>query len=204
MKALFIFICLFIIIFSSQAQTDSIGSNKTYGITFSLPWFNSYRYVDYEQKANEIKSGFFGLGFAGYCKQGKNKISFNCGYTQDLSSPIGAIDYSKEGKKTHIGSAFGELIYQRPIYEGLGAIIGFNYSSYTFQFINYSDNLPLYKKVDNTLGGSVGIEYRFNKYISVATIYRPAFASFETDNIYRHIISVDVRIDLDVLTLFLK
>ena len=76
MKTIFTFLSLSIFLFSSKAQIASV-QDKTYGITFSIPWVNNYRYVDYQLGTTGKKTGFFGLGIAGYCKVGKNKISFN-------------------------------------------------------------------------------------------------------------------------------
>ena len=197
MKTFFIFIFSFLFIVSTQGQ-PIINNNKSIGITFSFPWLNFYNYFDYKQNTNNKKFGFFGLGIAAYYQKDKNKISFNCGTTEDLSSPIGLIDYSDIGSKTSIGSTSADLIYHRPIYHSFGGIIGFNFTNYNFHYINYSDHLSVFKKAVNTLGGSIGIEYIFNKTISVATFYRPALASFEADDIYRHLISVDVRINLEL------
>lgn len=174
------------------------NNNRSIGITVSFPWLNFYNYVDYKQNINKKKFGFFGLGIAGYYQKDKNKISFNIGTTEDLSSPIGQIDYSNTGSKTSIGSTFAELIYHRPVYHSFGGIIGFNFTNYNFQCIDYSDHLSVFKKAVNTLGGSIGVEYLFNKTISVATFYRPALASFEADDYYRHLISVDIRVNLEL------
>ncbi len=198
-KSIILFTCSVLYTFSAQAQTEITKRPKVYGVTFSYPWVNNYRFVDYELKNNSQKSGFFGLAIAAYCKQGKNKISLNFGFTEDLSSPIGVIDYSKEGKSKHIGTTFGELLYHNRFCNDLYFIGGFNYTNYIFQYINFTDYLPEYKKTDNTLGLSLGIEYRFNNFFSLATIYKPTIVSFETDGIYRHIISLDFRIDLDIL-----
>ena len=45
--------------------------------------------------ARKVEFGFFGLGIAGYYKKNEHKISFNCSTTEDLSSPIAKINYSK-------------------------------------------------------------------------------------------------------------
>lgn len=120
------------------------------------------------------------------------------GTTEDLDSPIGIIDYSGKGSKTSIGSSFWELIYHRPIYNSLGGIIGLNFTNYNFQYINYTDHLPLFKKVDKTLGYTIGMEYTFNKNISAALFYRPILGSFEADDYYRHLISIDMRINFEL------
>ena len=194
MKNLFTFSILFIFF----SQISMAGNDPAVGITVSFPWVNSYRYVDYRVRATNTKTGFFGLGIAAYYKKNEHKVSLNFGFIQDLDSPIGAIDYSKLGTKTHIGAGFGELIYHHPVYRNLNVIAGLNFTSYKYEFTSFVDTVPGYIKTDNTLGISVGFEYRFNKFISAATIYRPSIASFETDGIYRHIISWDIRIDIDM------
>ncbi len=194
MRALSVFFIIFI--FSGPIATAS--NDPAVGITFSFPWVNSYRYVDYKLQTPNTKTGFFGLGIAAYYKKNDHKISLNWGFIQDLDSPIGAIDYSKLGRKTHISAGFGELIYHHPAYKSLGIIAGLNLTSYKFEFTSFENSIPSYIKTDNTLGVSAGLEYRFNKFVSAATIYRPSIASFETDGIYRHTISWDIRIDIDV------
>lgn len=198
MKIFFIFIFSFFLIVTTQGQSIPNNNKRSFGVTFSFPWLNFYNYFDYKQHTNKNKSGFFGLGFAAYYQKDKNKISFNMGTTEDLASPIGIIDYSVVGSKTSIGSSYAELIYHRPIYNSLGGIFGLNFTNYKFQYINYADHLPVFKKKDKTLGFSIGTEYTFNKFISAALMYRPIFGSFEGDDYYRHLISVDIRINLEL------
>ncbi|MBA3705753.1 MAG: hypothetical protein H0W84_07575, partial [Bacteroidetes bacterium] len=198
MKVLSIFVFFYAYIFSSLAQTTITNSESTAGITFSFPWVNNYTYLDHEYKTSRNKSGFFGLGIAAYYKKNHHKVSLNFGYTEALDSPFGVINYSKEGTRMNISAGCGELIYHRPVYKNLNAIAGLNITSYRYEFADYDDNSPWYRKIDNTLGASLGLEYRFNKFLSAATIYRPTIASFETDDIYRHLLSLDIRIDLDI------
>jgi len=174
----------------------AMAKDPVVGVTLSFPWVNNYKYVDYEYKTVRKKSGFFGLGIGAYYKRNDYKISFNIGLTEDLDSPIGAIDYSRPNTRSNISSQFAELVCHYPFYKSLNAILGLNYTSYKYEFTSFEDRFFWYKKTDHTLGFSAGVEYRFNKYISAAAIYRPAFASFETDGIYRHVISLDIRIDI--------
>jgi hypothetical protein len=197
------FIFTLIICISSLSlcySQDSTQTEKKYGFTFSFPWFSSFHYQDYELNKASKKSGFFGLGCALYYKQGVNKISFNAAFTEDLSSPIGTINYAEEGKQTHISAGFADIMLHRPIKKDFYAVVGFNYTSYIFQYTTTLEQKNHGNKIDNCLGGTFGIEYRFNNYFSTGLFYRPSFASFETDNIYRNVVSVDVRVDLDFKT----
>ncbi|MGZ4117640.1 MAG: hypothetical protein ACXVPY_09170 [Bacteroidia bacterium] len=152
----------------------------------------------YKKKSEAKKFGFFGLGFGVYYKKNETKISLNTGITDDLASPSGQINYSKLIPLTDIGTSFGELLYQHPIYRNLYFIGGFNYTAYHFHFTSGTDSIKSYTKTDDVLGLSVGLEYRFDKNFSAATVYRPMLTSFETDNFYRHVITLELRIDIDV------
>ncbi len=198
MKIFFVFIFSLFFIVSTQGQSTPKNNNRSFGITLSFPWLNFYNYYDYKENISKNKSGFFGLGIATYYQKDKNKISFNVGTTEDLSSPVGIIDYSDKGQKINIGSTFAELIYHRTIYNSFGGIIGLNFINYKYQYINYTDHLPVLKRADKTLGYTIGAEYKFNKFISAALFYRPILGSFEADDYYRHLISVDIRINLEL------
>lgn len=198
MKTFFLIFFSTFFILSTQGQQAPSNKTKSLGITFSFPWLNFYNYFDYKKNENKNKSGFFGLGIAAYYQNDKNTISLNCGTTEDLSSPIGIIDYSAEGTKTSIGSKYAELVYHRPIYHSFGGIFGLNFTNYKYQYIDYSTHLPAFKKSVNTLGGTFGLEYLFNKTISVAAFYRPILGSFEAEDYYRHLISIDVRLNLEL------
>jgi hypothetical protein len=69
--------------------------------------------------------------------------------------------------------------------------------NYNFRVESTLDSIKSYKKTDQTLGLSIGVEYRFNNYFSVAGMYRPNLISLETDEKYRHLINIELRIDLD-------
>ena len=170
---------------------------KSVGITAALPWVNHYFYYDYDLAKSSSKSGFVGLGASAFYKTGKNKFSFNFGFTGDLPAPIGAFDYAKEGTRTNIFSTFGEVIYHRNVFGKLNIIAGLNYVRYRFNFMSYVDTLPSYSTFDKTLGVTAGSEYRFNKTFSVAFFYRPAIVCFDLKH-HRHLISLDARFDINV------
>lgn len=197
MKSILTLACVFIFLLPCNSQTEAVKSNSNYGITFSFPWINYYNYVDYHKNQSQRTFGFFGLGFSGYYKQEAKKISVNLSFTEDLSSPLGAASFSNNDFKTSIGCSYFEIIYHHPVYENINFVGGFNITNYNFRLASKTDSVSSYKKTDQTLGCSVGLEYRFNKLYSVATMYRPAFASFETDGKYRHLINFEFRIDLD-------
>jgi hypothetical protein len=180
-----------------HAQTEPVKDNSNVGITLSFPWINYYQYIDYDKKKTNRSFGFFGLGISGYYKKGKDKFSFNVSNTEDLSSPISTNKYSTTEIQTSIGCTYFELIYHKPIREELFAVAGLNFTNYNFRIESTLDSIKSYKKTDQTLGLSIGLEYRFNNYFSVAGMYRPALASFETDEKYRHLINIELRIDLD-------
>jgi hypothetical protein len=178
------------------AQTES--DSKKVGITFSFPWINYYHYVDYQKKVEAKKFGFFGVGLGVYYKKNYTKISFNANTTDDLASPIAQINYSNKGPQTSIGSTYAELLYQHPIYQKIYLIGGLNFTNYSFHFTSGTDSIPSYIKKTQALGISAGMEYRFDNNFSVAAVYRPAIESFETDNFYRHLITLELKIDIDV------
>ncbi len=196
MKPILVLLLSFLFLLPCSSQTEAVKSNSNYGITFSFPWINYYNYVDYYQKKSKKTFGFFGLGFSTYYKKGLKKISLNVSTTEDLSSPIG-INYSKKDIKTSIGTTYYELILNRPLNDNINVVGGLNFTNYVFRVSSTVDNISSYKKRDQTLGISLGLEYRFNNYFSVAAMYRPALASFETDGRYRHLINIELRIDFD-------
>ena len=197
MKSILVLFLSFLLLLPCHAQTEVAKSNSNYGITFSFPWVNYYNYVDYHLNQSRRTFGFFGVGLSGYYKKGINKISFNVSTTEDLSSPIAAVSYSKNEIHTSIGCTYFELIHHHSLNQSVNIIGGLNLTNYAFHLESTIDSVPSYKINSQTLGFSLGLEYRFNNYYSVAAIYRPAFASFETDGKYRHLINIDLRIDLD-------
>jgi len=176
---------------------DGVQNNTNWGITFSLPWVNYYSYIDYYKNASARTFGFFGLGLSGYYKTPKQKTSVNISITEDLTSPVRINKLYGSEIKTNIGSTYFEIIQHRTMYENINVVYGFNFVNYNFRLSSSVDSIPSYKKTDQTLGLSAGLEYRFNRNYSVAAIYRPALASFETDSKYRHLINLELRIDLD-------
>lgn len=180
-----------------HAQTESATSNSNYGITFSFPWVNYYNYVDYHKAQSNRTFGFFGLGLSGYYKKDSKKISVNFSFTEDLSSPIAKTNFSKKDFKTSIGCSYFEILFHKGFAENFNFVGGGNITSYNYRLTSNVDSVSSYKKSDQTIGLSIGVEYRFNKHYSVAAMYRPALASFETDEKYRHLINFEFRIDLD-------
>jgi hypothetical protein len=179
------------------AQSEVAVNGETAGITFSFPWVNFYHYTNYYKNTAAEKFGFFGVGCSLYYKKNKNKFSFGCSTSEDLDSPVAAINYSKKNIATSIGASCFELAWYRPVYDDFGVVAGFNFTNYAFHLASTIDSVQSYKMSVQTLGLSLGLEYRFNKHYSVAGMYRPGLASFETDNKYRHIINFELRIDLD-------
>lgn len=198
MRPIIILLVLFLSFTDCASQTVENSINSTAGITFSLPWINHYRYADHYKDEMRRTFGFFGLGISGYYKKNKHKTSFNCSLTEDLPSPLANVNFSKKDITTNIGNAYFELIYHTPIVDDVNLIAGMNFTNYIFRVTSRIDSVSSYKKIDQTLGFSLGLEYRFNNYYSVAAVYRPAFASFETDGKYRHLINIELRIDLDL------
>ncbi|MFL5765621.1 MAG: outer membrane beta-barrel protein [Bacteroidia bacterium] len=197
MKTFIIVLLAFSLSFPATGQTEAPVLRNTAGVTFSFPWVNYYRYVDYYKNTSARKFGFFGIGLSLYYKTGPNKVSFNCSTSEDLDSPAAAINYSKKDIATSIGTSIFELSWHRTVYGDFGIVGGFNFTNYAFHLTSTIASVSSYKKSDQTLGLSAGLEYRFNKHYSVAGMYRPALASFETDEKYRHVINFELRIDLD-------
>jgi hypothetical protein len=197
MKFFLTLFCIFILLFSSKGQTESSHNNANLGITLSLPWVNYYNYVNYYTHTSSRTFGFFGLGFSAYYKTEKQKTSVNISITEDLSSPIRINKLYGNEIKTNIGTTYFEVTQYRAIHENINFVYGFNIVNYNFRLASSIKSIPSFKKTDQTLGASIGLEYRFNQYYSVAAMYRPAIASFETDGKYRHLINLELRIDLD-------
>ena len=110
---------------------------------------------------------------------------------------MGAANFTNKDLKTSIGCSYFDVIYHYSIFEKTNIIGGFNITNYNFRLTSKIDSVGSYKKSVQTFGLSLGLEYRFNNYYSVAAIYRPALASFETDGKYRHLVNLEFRIDLD-------
>lgn len=198
MKSFVTLCCIFIFLLPCRGQIDCMQSNANFGVTFSLPWVNYYNYIDYYKNTPSRTFGFFGLGLSGYYKTTKHKISVNISITEDLTSPVRINKLYGTEIKTNIGSTYFEIIQHRTIYENINVVYGFNLVNYNFRLSSSVDSIPSYKKTDQTVGLSAGLEYRFNRHYSVAAIYRPTLASFETDSKYRHLINLELRIDLDL------
>lgn len=196
MKHLRLLIIIFTIPFFALSQPGK-GQSRAIGVTASLPWVNNYSYYDYDQNKSSSKSGFVGLGASVFYKTGKNKFSFNFGFTSDLPAPMGPFDYGKEGTRTNILTTFGEVFYHRNIFDKLNFIAGLNFVKYRFNFTSYVDTLPSYSAFDRTLGITVGSEYSFSNTFSVALLYRPAIVSLDLKQ-YRHSISLDARFDINL------
>lgn len=167
------------------------------GLTASLPWVNNYVYHNYEQGGSSSKSGFFGLGLAGFYKSGPNKFSLNFAVTGDLPVPIGAFDYGKEGTRSNILAYVWEGLYHRQLLTRMNIIAGPHYINYRYSCISYVDSLPSYAIFDKTYGMSMGCEYIFKSKLTVALFYRPTLVSLTTKQ-YRHLLSLDARLDVKV------
>ena len=197
MKSILTLFSILIFLLPCKAQTEEVESNSNYGITFSFPWINYYNYINYHKNTSERTFGFFGLGFSGYYKKEATKISVNYSFTEDLSSPLGGTHFTNKDLKTSISCSYFEIIYHYTIYENVNFVGGFNITNYNFRLASKLDSVSSFKRNNQTIGVSAGLEYRFNNYYSVAAMYRPALASFETDGKYRHLINLEFRIDLD-------
>ncbi len=171
--------------------------SKAVGFTISLPWVNNYSYYNHHSQNTSSKSGFVGFGASAYFKTGENKFSVNLGFTGDLPAPIGAFDYAKEGTRSNILSTFVEGIYHKKLVGRVNIIAGVNHVRYRYKFTSYVNTLPSYSKFDNTLGFTIGSEYRFSRKSSIALLYRQAIISLNQKN-YRHLISLDARFDISL------
>lgn len=189
-------IVIFILAIPALGLSQDWQKRQSAGLTLSFPWVNSYRYYDYYFLQPHSVSGFVGLGGSAFYRHNKNKFSVNAGFTADLPVPMGPFDYGKEGVRTNILSNFWEGLYHRSLHKRVNVIAGVNYVSYRFTFTSYVDTLPSYKIVDNTIGVTLGGEYRFTENVSLALIYRPAIISLDTKQ-YRHVISLDGRFDIN-------
>ena len=168
---------------------------KAIGLTISLPWVNNYSYYNHHSQNTTSKSGFVGFGASAYFETGEKKFSVNLGFTGDLPAPIGAFDYAKEGTRSNILSTFVEGIYHKKLVGKLNIIAGVNHIRYRYKFTSYVNTLPSYSIFDNTLGFTIGSEYRFSRKSSIALLYRPAIISLNQKS-YRHLISLDTRFDI--------
>lgn len=176
---------------------DTPNRKHVIGITVGAPWVNNYSYYDYDLKELKSKSGFFGLAGSLYLRTKRNKLSMNIGVTADLPAPVGPIDYLPEGTRSNIGSVYLEFVDHANVYKSVNFIAGLNFVRYIYKLTSYEDSLPGYRKYDNTVGVTMGAEYKFNRRWSVAAYYRPAVYSFDIKQ-YRHFISLAVTIDIDL------
>ncbi len=197
MKSILTLFFLVAILGPCRSQTEMAKKSGNYGVTLSFPWVNQYRYVDYQLNENKSTFGFFGLGISGFYKNGKHKASVNLSIAEALASPAKINSASEKDLNTSIECSYLELIYHRTVRENVSVIGGFNLNNYKFRLTSKLNDVASYHKTDQTLGASLGIEYRFSKFYSVAGVYRPALASFEADETYRHLINLEFRVDLN-------
>lgn len=197
MKPIVTLFFIFALVDPCRSQTATPEKPHNYGITLSFPWVNQYRYVNHHLKENKSTFGFFGLGISAFYKTGIHKASVNLSITEDLTSPAKINNSTDQDLKTSIECSYLELIYHRNVSENIILIGGFNLNNYKFRLTSNLPGVENYQKTDQTLGASLGIEYRFSKFYSVATVYRPSLASFEADDNYRHLINLEFRIDLN-------
>lgn len=187
----------FVLLGPCRSQSDSVKAAHNYGITLSFPWVNQYHYINYQLNQAKETFGFFGLGISGFYRSGIHKASLNLSLTEDLASPAKINNAIQEDVKSSIECTYMEVLYHRKMIADFSFVGGFNFNTYKFRLSSKIDEVEAYQKTDQTLGASLGVEYRFNKYYSVAAVYRPSLASFEADDEYRHLINLDFRIDLN-------
>ena len=191
-KYLPIFIC-FLVSYISSAQ--SFKTNKSVGVTLSLPIINGYSYYGFSE--TETKEGLFGIGASVFYKHNRFKYSINGAMTTVITFTHEASDASKD-----INVNLIEGLVHYSLHDQFNLIGGINFSNYQFSgsyFNMDSTGLIDYsiKRNDRTMGLTIGAELIFTPHLTVAAFYRPSLYCFDKKS-FKQMFSLDFRFDINL------
>lgn len=170
---------------------------SAFGVTLSFPWINNFAYYNYNLGKAASKSGFSGLGASAFYKDSKQKINFSLGLFGAIPVPFGPYDADRNNY-TQVHAAFMEGTYHKRIHPRINLIAGLHYLEHSYNYWK-TDSTTYDYFVDFTGGLTAGAEYLFGrKNFSLALFYRPGLITFTGAKKYRHVISLDARIDINV------
>jgi hypothetical protein len=188
---------LFLLMLSLNAMSQRRIPKSAFGVTASFPWINNFAYYDYHLVRSSSKSGFSGLSASAFYKDNKQKINFALGALGVIPVPFGPYDVVRNDY-TQIYSVFLEGTYHRRIHPRINLIAGMHYMEYGYSY--WKTDSTDYTSYTDFIGGlTAGAEYLFGrKNFSLALFYRPSLITFTGTKKYRHVISLDARIDINI------
>jgi hypothetical protein len=99
---------------------------------------------------------------------------------------------------TQIFAAFLEGTWHKRIHPRINLIGGMHYMEHHYSYWK-TDSATMDSFTDFTGGLTAGAEYLFGrKNFSLALFYRPGLITFTGTKKYRHVISLDARIDINI------
>lgn len=165
------------------------------GVTVSFPWINNFAYYDYNAGKPSSKSGFVGIGASVFYKDQHQKLSLSLGGLGTIPVPFGPYDFDKKNH-TQVHGTYLEFTYHKRIHPRINLIGGLHYMEHAYN--HWTDSMTNEYLADFTGGLTAGAEYLFGrKNFSLALFYRPSLITFTGTKKYRHVISLDARIDIN-------
>lgn len=171
----------------SAANAQKNISNKSAGITISLPLINNacfYKYSTDGSGKNSSQGGFLGAGFALFYKENKNK--FSLAYETPLMNKVGNSD---------INIYIIEATIHHKLSSQFALVGGLNNTIYHYQLYTDIPPFPKADKRDETIGVAAGAEFLPSESFSVIATYRPAIFSFDKKS-YRAVFSLGISYDI--------
>lgn len=194
MRPLLLFIFLLL---SLSAISQRRAPKSAIGATLSFPWLNNFAYYDYHLAKSTFKSGFSGISAAAFYKDNTQKINFSLGMFGSIPVPFGPYDVVRNDY-TQVFSVFLEGTYHKRIFPRINLIGGMHYMEHEYSY-SKTDSTASDSYTDFTGGLTAGAEYLFGrKNFSLALFYRPGLITFTGTRKYRHVISLDARIDINI------
>lgn len=180
---------------------NAISQRRPYksaiGATISFPWINNFAYYDYHLAKPAFKSGFTGISASAFYKDNKQKINLSLGGLGAIPVPFGPYDVVRDDYK-QVFSVFLEGTYHKRIFPRINLIAGMHYMEHEYSYWK-PDSTDYDSFTDFTGGLTAGAEYLFGrKNFSLALFYRPSLITFTGTRKYRHVISLDARIDINI------
>lgn len=188
---------LILLMLSLSAISQRRLPKSAIGATLSFPWINNFAYYDYHLAKPAFKSGFTGISASAFYKDNRQKVSLSLGILGTIPVPFGPYDVVRNNY-TQVFAAFLEGTYHKRIHPRINLIVGMHYMEHEYSYWK-TDSTEYDFFTDFSGGLTAGAEYLFGrKNFSLALFYRPGLITFTGTRKYRHVISLDARIDINV------